>query len=298
MILHSHWRSALLAALLAAATLSAATGALGQDSPLPKPVYGPRLGPPPVANSNVIDSNRIYNEIILPRLPRPALEANIEDDGRGQAAPGQGVQQGENGTGAGITLYSETDVCNDFNTRERWASVESQSTDIWSDHYAGWGPFAADDGGFYRADNVVFALEQVVGPGNKHGADQFSAKLASSQPYAAGLGSPRISVPPGATMDVRVKYMIFDHDTGGQDFDWASLGVKPDADSLGADYVNGYTRGEWTELHKSIIAGDSGEIMVLLQAQSPAAINSNVYFDDVMISVDGDYLTDCTRSSD
>jgi hypothetical protein len=258
-------------------------------------VFGPRLGPPAISHSNVLRSEQIYNDLIYPKLPLAAMEADIDDDGRGQEAPGRSIRQVETGLGAGITLYSEANVCNDLNSAQQWASHGAQGTDVWSDYYSGWGPFAADDGGFYRADNVVFALEQVVGPGNKHGSDQFSAKLASSQPYAAGLGSPRIAVPPGAAVDVRVKYMIFDHDTAGQDFDWASLGVKPDADSPGADYVNGYTRGEWAELHKTITAGPSGEIMVLLQAQSPAAINSNVYFDDVMIRVDGTYLADCTR---
>ncbi len=299
MNLHKQWLSLLLAAWIAStALLQTPTFALAQDNPPPIPIFGPRLAPPPVANSNVINGDQIYNDIIMPRLPKPSLEADIDDDGRGQPAPGQGVRQAGNGAGDGLTLYREANVCNDFNDRGLWSSQQSQPTDVWSDHYAGWGAFAADDGGFYHADNVVFSVEQVVGPGNKYGADQFSAKLSSSQPYAAGLGSPRIAVPPGANVDVRVKYMIFDHDTSGQDFDWVSLGVKPNAGGPGANYVNGYRRGEWAELSQSIVSGASGEIMVLLQGQSPAAVNSNVYFDDVMISVDGNNLADCTLSSD
>ena len=298
MALHKQWQSWLLAAFTAAgALLQAPAFAAAQDNPPPKPIFGPRLAPPPVANSNVVNGDRIYNDIIMVRLPKPSLEADVDDDGRAQPAPGQGVRQAGNADGDGLTLYPAANVCNDFNNRALWSSQQSQPTDVWSDHYAGWGAFAADDGGFYHADNVVFALEQVVGPGKKYGADQFSAKLSSSQPYAAGLGSPRIAVPPGANVDVRVKYMIFDHDTSGQDFDWVSLGVKPDAGGPGAVYVNGYRRGEWAELNQSIVSGPSGEIMVLLQGQSPAAVNSNVYFDDVMISVDGTFLGDCTQAS-
>lgn len=288
-------QSLLGAGLLALAALFLVqSAAWAQEGSSPQPALGPRLSPPAFAQGSAIDSNRIYNDLIRPALPLPAREADIDDDGRRQAAPGQGVRQDEHGSGQGLTLYAEADVCNSFNDPALWGSHRSPSAAIWSDSYAGWGVFAVDDGGFYRAANVALSLEQTVGPGDKFGTNQSAVKFAGSQPYAAGLGSPRIAVSPGTTVTVSVKYMIFDHDTSGKDFDWASLGVKADAARPGANYVNGYARGEWAELRNTVVSGDSGEIMILLQGQSPAAVNSNIYFDDVKIAVDGKYLADCT----
>lgn len=290
--------SSLIGLLLVVALLQVQAVALAQEAPSPQPIVGPRFSPPALAHNAVLDVEHIYNDLLFPALPLPSVEADINDDGRRQATPGQGVRQTEHGAGQGLTLYAEANVCNSFNDQARWNSHRSPSADVWSDSYAGWGAFAVDDGGFYRSANVTFSLEQTVGPGNKHGAGQSAVKVAGNQPYAAGLGSPRITVSPGTTVTVSVKYMIFDHDTSGQDFDWASLGVKADATRPGASYVNGYVRGEWAELRNTIVSGDSGEIMILLQGQSPAAINSNIYFDDVKLAVGGEYVADCTYARD
>ena len=85
----------------------------------------------------------------------------------------------------------------------------------------------------------------------------------------------------------------------GWDYDWASMGVKPGAASDMAVYVNGYVRGEWAEMTNTIDLGDAQDVMVLLQAHSPGAFNSNIYFDNVEIAFidaqgNGKYLKDCT----
>lgn len=184
-------------------------------------------------------------------------------------------------------------ACNTFNQARRWASRrESAPTDMWSDWYAGWGPFAVDDG-FYQARNVTFSLESAVGPGSNAGPNEHSAKIASNQPYAAGFGSPLFGVPPGALITVSVNYLIYDHNDHGYDYDWASLGIKPDAYGAEARYVNGYVRGQWATLTSSVVAGANGRIMVLIQAQSPGALNSNIYFDNVRIWIDGAPVVDC-----
>ncbi len=197
-------------------------------------------------------------------------------------------------TQAGARVYSLIDhACVDFNAGDEWASRRvSEPSDIWTDWFAGWAPFAVDEG-YYQAQNVTFSLERVVGPGSNYGPDEHSAKIASNQPYAAGLGSPLLRVRPGAVVIVSANYLIFDHDTGGADYDWASLGIKPDAWEEGATYVNGLTRGRWELMTHSVVAGESGQIMVLLQAHSPAALNSNIYFDNVRIWVDGLAVEDC-----
>ncbi len=195
--------------------------------------------------------------------------------------------------GATMQIVGVDIACNNFNQASRWASRRDASpTDMWSDWYAGWGPFAVDSG-LYQAKNVTFSQEQAVGPGSNAGPNEHSAKIASNQPYAAGFGSPLFGVPPGAVITVRVNYLIFDHNDHGYDYDWASLGIKPDAYDDEARYVNGYVRGQWATLTNSVVAGANGRIMVLIQAESPAALNSNIYFDNVRIWIDGAPVVDC-----
>jgi hypothetical protein len=78
------------------------------------------------------------------------------------------------------------------------------------------------------------------------------------------------------------------------------MGIKPGAAGDQAFYVNGYVRGQWAELTHTVDLGDADDIMVLLQGQSPAVLNSAIYFDDVMIAFSTEdqsesmYLTNCT----
>jgi hypothetical protein len=219
----------------------------------------------------------------------PALAADVVNAGQNQEEPGSGVSPANTALAYGMMLMPSTTACNNFNQAVLWQGPTSDGATAW---YGGWGPFAANTG-LYRSEHVRFSQEQNTGPGHHAGANQYSLKIGGTQPYAAGIGSPLVAVTPGTTVTVSVKYLIWDHDNGGMDYDWASLGVKPDALDSPAIYVNGYTRGRWSELTQSVQAGPSGEIMVLVQASSPAAINSNIYFDDIEIVIDGHHLTDC-----
>lgn len=274
--------------LLAALWLTPA-GVVRADGHLPPvPQIGPRLSPPAIPHTSVLNTNTIYNNLLNPP-PVESQEADAADGGRNQEKPGRGIRQTITPHSVGITLFSTGTTCNDFNQKSAW---NVPSSDIHTDWYAGWAPFAVNEG-LYQAKNTVFAMERVVGPGANYGPNQYSAKISSNQPYAGGYGSPMISVTPGAEVLVRVKYLIFDHDHRGLDYDWASMGIKPDATGAEAIYVNGYTRGEWAELSYTVTAGASGKIMVLLQGSSPMATNSNIYFDDVQIAVNGEYLGNC-----
>jgi hypothetical protein len=273
----------------------------------PLAISGPRLTPPTVPAP-------ADDLLTLAPLTANALEADAFDGGRTQEAPGRGVRQTLTGLGAGLTLYDTPHVCNNFNGNIGWATHE-QRTDIWTDWYSGWAPFALDTDG-YSALNVTFTRERIVGPGNRFNdgtpsdADaQYSVKIAGSKPYAGGFGSPRIPVPAGfedGQVMVSVKYLIWDHDQGaklsggdGIDYDWASMGIKPGADGPDAYYQNGYVRGEWAELVNTVDLDGAQDIMVLIQAQSPAYLNSNIYYDDVKIAfIDAEgavkWLQDCT----
>lgn len=278
----------------------------GITSP-PLTFNGPRLSPPVIpATSDDL--------LTLAPLTANALEADAWDGGRTQEAPGRGVRQTLTGLGAGLTLYDTPHVCNNFNSNTSWATHEAR-TDIWTDWHSGWAPFALDTDG-YSAQNVVFARERIVGPGNRFNDGtpdqsdaQYSVKIAGSKPYAGGFGSPRIPVPAGfenGQVMVSVKYLIWDHDQGaklsggdGIDYDWASLGVKPGADGPHAYYQNGYVRGEWAEMVNTVDLKGAHDIMVLIQAQSPAYLNSNIYYDDVKIAFVDEagavkWLQDCT----
>ncbi len=261
------------------------------DAPLPTPIVGPRLSPPAIPHPVLIDPAIIADHLESP--PAAALEAAAFNDGRGQEAPGRGIHHVETETGSGLTLFIEDNVCNDFNRRPQWSAP--RLADIATNWYGGWAPFAVDNH-VYRSANVVFAQERVVGPGRYYAGNQHSAKIASSQPYAAGFGSPLFNARPGATVTVSVKYLIFDH--GGKPLDWASLGIKPDATGDVAEYVNGYVRGRWAEMTHTVTAGPTGQFMVLLQAHSPAALNSNIYFDDVKIQINNRYINRCFLAND
>jgi hypothetical protein len=293
-----------------------ASAQTGPSVPPPIAIKGPRVSPPPIRHTTVVNPYTTYNWVAGGNVPQ-ALEANAADGGKTQSAVGRGIKQTETGLGKGLTLYATANVCNNFNPQGSWA-VPNGKSDTWTDWFAGWAPFAIDNG-YYQAKNVVFTMERSVGPGNKWNdvlskgdGEQASAKIASHEPYAAGFGSPIIPVPAGyegGSVLVSAKYLIWDHDQGGKqggpdglDWDWASMGVKPGAAGENAYYVNGYVRGEWAELTQTVELGDAHDVMVLIQGQSPSVLNSNIYYDDVKIgfmSADGSksvYLSDCTTA--
>jgi hypothetical protein len=289
----------------------------GAATPPPIAIMGPRLSPPAISHSDVLDPGVVYNNLLVaPGLPVQSLEADAADGGRAQEKTGRGIRQTTTDISNGIELFTPANVCNDFNAEGQWPSVAGQ-TDVWTDWFAGWAPFAVDNG-YYQAKNVTFSRERVVGPGSNYvpseeskDADQHSAKIASNQPYAAGFGSPIIKVPEGyegGAVLVTVDYLIWDHDTGGgmgdgMDYDWASLGVKAGADCDCAVYVNGYVRGEWAEMSNVVELGSAKDIMVLIQGQSPGSFNSNIYYDNIRIAFidadgNGSYLTDCKLAAE
>ena len=287
----------------------------------PVPVVGPRLKPPAIPVSLITTKDRepafVYNNSLVPsKLLPQSVEANAADAGRIQEKPGRGVRQTETSIAKGIKLFASANVCNDFNGEPSWASTSATKdvklavrTDVWTDWYAGWAPFAVDDG-YYQAKNVTFSMERTIGPGASYGPLQQSLKIhADGVPYAAGVGSPLIAIPAGfdgGKVVVSVKYLIWDHDQGGtfatadgMDYDWASMGVKADAYADSAVYVNGYVRGEWAEMVNTVdLVPGAENVMVLLQGQSPGNFNSNIYFDDVKIAFldkagTASYVKDC-----
>jgi len=295
--------------MMPAAVVSASTG---PATPPPIPLAGPRVNPRAIPHTSVIQNSAALGA----GIPAQSLEADVADAGKLQEAPGRGIKQTSTGLGAGLTLYDSPNVCNTFDRFNSYA-VPNGKSDLWTDWYAGWAPFAIDNG-YYQAKNVTFTMERVVGPGNSYNdtksadnREENSVKIASNQPYAAGFGSPIIPVPSGydgGKAMVSVKYLIWDHDQGGkfggpdgQDYDWASMGIKPGAAGDHAEYVNGYVRGQWSELTHTVDLNGANDIMVLIQAHSPGALNSNIYFDDVKIAFinadgEGKYLMDCTTA--
>src|SRR5690606_18219954 len=127
-------------------------GATGPATPPPIAITGPRLKPPAIPHSDVFDP-----AIIIQPLPAQSLEADAADGGKTQEKSGRGVKQTATGIGAGLTLYDSPNVCNDFNPWDGYAAVNVKS-DIWSDWYAGWAPFAVDNG-YYQAKNLTFSME-------------------------------------------------------------------------------------------------------------------------------------------
>ena len=247
-----------------------------------KPVMAPRNAPPPIPHSSVLDPGvtlSFTQNNLRPQSAAAAAAASSQGTG---GKPG--VLTTVTSVANGIYLYPSANICNDFNMEKGWQG------EVWTSYFAGWGPFAADDG-YFQAKNVTFDREQVVGPGNDFGENAASMKIASNQPYDAGVMSPAIAVQPGDTVKVRARYLIFNHDQAGQNWDYASMGIIP---KLGeeASYVLGYQRGEWAVLEQEVEARGE-EFVVMLQGHSPDALNSNIYFDDVEIYVNDAPVKDC-----
>jgi hypothetical protein len=283
----------LVVLLLVSLLLIPAQAALADGHLPPLPVIGPRLSPPAIPHSSVLNPALVYN---APKPPQVA-EANQVYNEQPYYQPGAGVLSTVTEYANGISLYPVDNVCNSFDVGGNWAaSADQKKSDIWTDWYAGWAPFAIDHG-LYQAKNTVFSVERTIGPGVKSGSGHYSAKIASNQPFAGGFGSPKIKAAPGSDVTVTVKYLLWDYvqaeDSAGHILDWASLGFKPDAAIPGATYVNGYIHGQWAEMTVTGTAGPSGEVMVLLQGQSTGSVNANVYFDDVQIKIGDEYLQDC-----
>lgn len=291
----SLWSKFLSALLIASVMLIVvAPMAFAEDTVAkPVPVLGPRLHPPAIPHTDVIKPSVIYNT-----LPKPVqlAEATTTYDAQPYYSPGSGVIKTVTQWSNGITLYPNATACNNFNDKD-WAVKDNKppKSDIWSDWYGGWGPFAVDDG-YFQAKNTTFSMERTIGPGTIKD-NGYSIKIASTEPYAGGFASPMITVPPGSNVTVTVKYLLWDYvqtdKANNKIMDWASMGLKPDAAAADAIYVNGYVRGEWNAMSGSFVAGPSGKIMVLLQGESMGNVNSNIYFDDVQIEVDGAYLGAC-----
>jgi hypothetical protein len=178
--------------------------------------------------------------------------------------------------------------CLTFDDLDYWASHVyadgRMQGSAWNDHYAGWNAFAVDDGGFYRAENATTSYDPNVG-------NRISAKVSSSQPFAAGFRSPWFTAQKDSTLTVRVRYLLEKPPDGAKSFDWAALGIKAGPQSP-ARYVNGYVHGRWAEL-ENLIDIQAGQFMVLLQAHNPAVVASAAYFDDVEILIDGIPLLEC-----
>ncbi|RME58481.1 MAG: hypothetical protein D6790_11920 [Caldilineae bacterium] len=239
--------------------------------------------PGPAPAENLIPTASIFNELAA-QQQRETRMRGVSAEAVSAKAEGPGVATEQSAIARGGKLFGAPTACLRFNDAGKWNGQGTYAS------YGRWGAFSVDDGGFYKPEHVHFEREESVG-------NDYSFKIAGGQPYAAGLVSPIFNVPPGATVEVRVKYLMFNHDglqIGDRVVnDWVSLGLKPDAQGQEARYVNGYTRGQWSQLVNSIVAGESGQVLVLLQAESPAAFNSNIYFDDLEIAVDGLFLTDC-----
>jgi hypothetical protein len=207
-------------------------------------------------------------------------------------------------------------VCNNFNGPENWAStVKTDDTpdDFYYEWYGGWG-FDALDGGIYDKSSVTSTRERTASLGNNNssllsrdGREEFSAKIASSQPYAGFYGSPTILVPSGfegGKVLAKVRYFIWDDNRGvRRDGDeWVNLIVKPNSAGPGenAQTVAGYTRGTWAEINMVVPLGSARDVMFIIQAWSKEILNSNIYIDDISIGFTNGtttrWLQDCVTA--
>ena len=77
----------LVTLLLMPATVAVADGHLP-----PIPQIGPRLNPPAIPHTDVLNTDTIYNNLLNPP-PVESREADAADGGRSQEKPGRGIRQ-------------------------------------------------------------------------------------------------------------------------------------------------------------------------------------------------------------
>ncbi len=220
-------------------------------------------------------------------LPEPAMTAHAEEVARGSDhstiighGPAKGEPSSRNAWATGNVLR------NDSNPGPFFETFDSFYGDTWRMLPDQWGGYA------YRgADSVTLDREQFVKDESPYDGS-YSMKIAGSVPFEAGI-SREIIVKPGSEVRVRVMYAMYDH--GGEHagnvwtYDWAALGVK--SDDTDAQWVNGPWHGEWLPLELTVTAGPQGRIMIFLQVISPMPENTNAYFDNVQVWVDGKPFT-------
>ena len=284
---------AMLVGMLVVALTAGGVQASGSDWSSWKAIYTQVIPPRDGTTGNPVDRPipiaAIGNEYLqawvnaIPSLPAPAMAAHAEEVARGDdhsTVVGHGPAKGEpdsvNAWATGGVLRNDLNPGPFFETFDNWYG------NTWTFVPHKWGLYA------YRgAKNVTFDLEQVHKDEAPYDGG-YSLKIASNAPFEAGT-SRTIYVKPNAEVTVEVMYLLYDHGGkyGGNVFtyDWASLGIK--ADDADAEWVNGYSHGQWWPLRHTIKAGPKGEIMIFLQAQSPLAENVNAYFDNVRVWVDG-----------
>ncbi len=249
------------------------------------PVTSPRNSPSPIPHTDVL------SEIIPDFLASKGLQPQAREAGAAamtqDVAGKPGILDTATEVGSGLTLFESSTVCADFDRSSRW------SGEIWSMSFEQWGSFAADDG-YFQAKNVTFDRELSVGPGvNYDRSRTASLKIASNQPYDAGVMSPPIDVRVGRTIKVRVSYLIYNHGQEAQSLDYASMAIIPKLGERG-QYVFGYQRGQWAVLEQEVVATDD-QFVVMLQGHSPAALNSNIYFDNVEMYINDRQVSNCRR---
>ncbi len=221
-------------------------------------------------------------------LPSPALMAHAEEVARGDDhstivghGPAKGEPASRNAWATGGVLRDDSNPGPFFETFDEWYG----NTWSWIPHR--WGAYA------YRgAGHVTFDREQVHKDESPYDGG-YSLKIAGTVPFEAGV-SRTITVPPNAEVTVEVMYLLYDH--GGKHggnvltYDWVALGLK--ADDNDAEWVNGPYHGQWLPLRHTITAGPEGRIMIFLQVHNPLPENTNAYFDNVRVWVNGQPYTE------
>lgn len=216
-------------------------------------------------------------------LPEPAMMAHAEEVARGDDhstivghGPAKTGDNARNPWAYGNQLLDDANPGPFFETFDNFYGY------TWRFIPHLWGAYA------YRgADSVTFDREQVVKDQSPYDGS-YSMKIAASVPFEAGI-SREIHVPPGSEVKVRVMYLLYDHGGVHGDevwtYDWAALGVK--CDDYDAEWVNGPWHGQWLPLEHTVMAGPEGRIMIFLQVISPLPENTNAYFDNVQVWVNG-----------
>ncbi|HEY64687.1 MAG TPA: hypothetical protein G4O02_08950 [Caldilineae bacterium] len=260
----------------------------------------PTTRPIPIPNPGNAELQAWVNSIAS--FPSPAMVAHAEEVARGDDhstivghGPAKDEPASRNAWATGGVLRNDSNPGPFFETFDEWYG----NTWTWVPHR--WGAYA------YRgAEHVTFDREQVHKDESPYDGS-YSLKIASTVPFEAGVS--RTFYVPYDTEKVKVEVMYLLYDHGGKHggnvwtYDWVALGVK--AGCCDAEWVNGPYHGQWLPLSHEIVLdkaamqekcgleeGADIPIMIFLQAHSLLPENTNAYFDNVRVWVDGEPYTE------
>lgn len=208
----------------------------------------------------------------------------ITDNDRLQARPGGSI---ETVSSLGQNLLPNPNACFTFDSAVDWKGSR------WTFRYAGWGlQVDVSPALNYQLKHLTYERQDGVGDG-------FSLKMGMDKPAHGLIVSPEFKAKAGDKITVVTSYYISVNagkNVSQANRQWVALNVKP-ARSTRADYTTlptpGRHQNSWWKLSDDLTMQSDGIFQVVLQGQNDSVLDTQVYFDNVEIWINGEPMAKC-----